>query len=246
MFKFFKTILVLLALISFANAASNQLGEKEIKDIEALNLFKGLQVKINRGFDNGDMYLLNVTVKDQESKIFLTKDKKFLIAGDVVDTNSGRPLMIPDMPVDLTPTIGKEVFTFGKGKDEYVLFTDPECPYCKKFESYFHNIEDKVKIRVFFFPLEFHKDAKDLSLYIMSQKSYADKVKAMTTAKADTPEFVNRKIDKKELEKLEKHLAEQMEIATHLGVSGTPSVFDKDGNKVSWAQMLQDYGIEIK
>lgn len=245
MFKLLKVVFIIGALVTFANAAE-KLSDKEIKEIEALKLFQGAQVKVLRGFDSGDMYLLNVNVRGQATKIYLTKDKKYLISGDVVDTNTGRPVTVPDMPVDLTPTIGKEAFTFGKGKDEYVLFTDPECPYCKKFESYFKQIEDKVKIRVFFFPLDFHKSAKDISLYIMSQKSYEDKVKAMTTVKADSKDFVNRKIDKKELEKLEKHLASQMEIAKHLGVSGTPSVFDKNGNKVSWAAMLQGFGIVVK
>lgn len=242
MLKLFKTIFVALALISYANAAS-KISEKEIKEIETLKLFQGAEVKVMQGFDAGSLYMLNVTVKGKADQIFLSKDKKYLIAGDVISTENGKPL---EVPVDITPTLGKEAFTFGKGTDEYVLFTDPECPYCKKFESYLHQIEDKVKIRVFFYPLDFHKNAKDISLYIMSQKSYEDKVKAMTTTTAKSPEFVNRKIAKTELEKLQKQLDEQMTIAGKLGVRGTPSLFDKTGNKVSWAQMLSDYGIVVK
>jgi len=245
MLKLMKTVLVLFALTSFANAM-DQISDKLVKEIESLNLFQGAQVKVLRGFDSGDMYLLNVNVRGQQSKIYLTKDKKYLIAGDVVNTDSGRALAIPDLPVDIKLTLDKEAFTFGKGTDEYVLFTDPECPYCKKFESYFSQIEDKVKIRVFFYPLPSHANAKDISLYIMSQKSYEDKVKAMTTTKADTPAFVNRKIDEKELAKLEKTLQEQMEIANKLGVRGTPSVFDTKGNKVSWVEMLQKYGVKVQ
>ncbi len=242
MLKLFKTIFVALALVSFANAAT-KISDKEIKEMESLKLFQGAQVKIKQGYDAGSLYMLNVTVRGKSDQVFLSKDKKYLIAGDVISTENGRPL---EVPVDLAPTLGKEAFTFGKGKDEYVLFTDPECPYCKQFESYFHQIEDKVKIRVFFYPLDFHKDAKDISVFIMSQKSYEDKVKAMTTTTASSKEFINRKIDKAELEKLEKHLAEQMVVAGRLGVRGTPSVFDKNGNKVSWAEMLQSYGVVVK
>lgn len=245
MLKLFKTIFVALALISFANANS-QISDKEIKEIEALKLFKDAGVKVNRGFTADGMYLLNVSVRGKSDKVYLTKDKKYLIAGDVINANTRMPLVVPDLPVDIKPTLGKEAFTFGKGKDEYVLFTDPECPYCKKFESYFHQIEDKVKIRVFFYPLDFHKNAKDISLFIMSQKSYEDKVKAMTTTTKDSEDFKNRKIENAELEKLQKHLAEQMEIANKLGVRGTPAVFDKKGNKVSWAAMLQAYGITVQ
>lgn len=242
MLKLLKAIFIALTIVSVASAAT-KISEKEINEMNSLPLFKGAQININQAYDAQSLYLLNVTIRGKADSIFLTKDKKYIIAGDVISTQDGRPL---EVPVDLSSTLGKEAFTFGKGKDEYVLFTDPECPYCKKFESYFSQIEDKVKIRVFFFPLDFHKNAKDISLFIMSQNSYEEKVKAMTTTTKDSTEFKNRKIKKEKLEKLEKHLKEQMKIAASLGVRGTPSVYDKNGNKVSWALMLQNYGIEIK
>lgn len=242
MIKLLKTIFIALTLVTVANAAS-KISSADIKEIESLRLFQSAQVKVKDGYDADSVYQLNVTVKGKADKVFLTKDKKYLIAGDVISTENGQPL---EVPVDLTPTVGKEAFTFGKGKDEYVLFTDPECPYCKQFEAYFPQIEDKVKIRVFYFPLDFHKNAKDISLYIMSQKSYEDKVKAMIGTTKDTPAFKNRKISKDELAKLEKQLESQLKVAAELGIRGTPSVFDKEGNKVSWAAMLQGYGIVVK
>ena len=242
MIKILKSIFIALVFVSFANAAT-KISQNEIKEIEALKLFQGAQVTVNQGYDAGSLYVLNVTVRGNADKVYLTKDKKYLISGDVLSTDSGQPL---EVPVDIALTKEKEAFTFGTGKDEYVLFTDPECPYCKKFESYFEQIEDKVKIRVFFFPLQSHANAKDISLYIMSQKSYEDKKKAMTTTTKDTPAFVNRKIDAKDLEKLEASLAEQMIVANKLGIRGTPSVFDTKGNKVSWVEMLQGYGITVK
>ncbi len=244
MSKFIKLFAVAFALISTAYATT--VSSKEIKQIENLELFKKAGIKVEKADKKDDLYLLNISIKGRADKIYLSKDKKYLIAGDVVNTTTGRPLSIPDMPVDIKITQGKEALTFGKGKDEYVLFTDPECPYCKKFESYFSQIENKVKIRVFFYPLSFHKNAKDISLYIMSQKGYEAKVKAMTTTKEDSEDFKNRKIGKATLEKLEKHLNEQMAIATKLGIRGTPSLFDTKGNKVNWVQMLHNYSIKVK
>lgn len=242
MLKILKSLFIALALVSFANAAT-KISENEKNSIEALTLFKGAQVKITQGYDAGSLYVLNVTVQGNPDKIFLTKDKKYLLSGQAVSTTDGQAL---EVPIDISITKAKEAFTFGTGKDEYVLFTDPECPYCKKFESYFEQIEDKVKIRVFFFPLQSHANAEDISLYIMSQKSYEDKKKAMTTVTKDTPAFVNRKIDAKDLEKLKASLDEQMNVANKLGIRGTPSVFDAKGNKVSWVEMLQGYGITVK
>ena len=242
MFKIIRNMLIALAMFSTLNAADN-LSKEELTKIQNLPLFQRAQVEVKQGYDAGSVYLLNVTVQGKGDKIFLTKDKKFLIAGDVISTQNGQPL---EVPADLTPTLGKEAFTFGTGKDEYVLFTDPECPYCKKFEEHFPKIEDKVKIRVFYFPLDFHKNAKDISLYVMSQKSYKDKVNAMINTTKDTPAFKNKKYAKGEKEELQKHLDSQLEVARKLGIRGTPSVYDKDGNKVVWATMLQKYGVNVQ
>jgi len=242
MLKTIRNILLSVAMFSSVNA-SQSISQNEIKEIQNLELFKRAQVEVKQGYDVDSVYLLNVTVQGKSDKIFLTKDKKYLITGDVISTKNGQPL---EVPADLKPTIGKEAFTFGTGKDEYVLFTDPECPYCKKFEEHFPKIEDKVKIRVFYYPLDFHKNAKDISLYVMSQKSYKDKVNAMINTTKDTPAFKNKKYSKGEKEKLEKHLNSQLEVAKKLGIRGTPSVYDKDGNKVVWAAMLQKYGVKLQ
>ncbi len=242
MIKTTRNILLALCLTTGLSAA-DKLSEKELKEIQALPLLNMAKVQVQDGTDFGSLYGLNVKVQGRMDTVFLTKDKKYLLPGDAISTQNGQPL---ELPIDISPTLGKEAFTFGKGKDEYVLFTDPECPYCKKFESYFSQIEDKVKIRVFFFPLSFHENAKDISLYIMSQNSYKDKVDAMINTTKDSEDFKNRKIDSTKLAKLEKSLEEQMTIATDLGISGTPTLFDKNGNRIVWAQMLQDFEIEVK
>lgn len=242
MITMIKSIFIALVIVSFANGSS-KLSQNEIKEIEALPLFQGAQVSIKEGYDKGSVYILNVTVRGQSDSIYVTKDKKYLISGDVMSTHDGQRL---EIPADMTVTQGKEAFTFGTGKDEYILFTDTECPYCKKFESYFSQIEDKVKIRIFFYPLASHSNAKDISLYIMNQKSYKEKVDALLNTTKDTSAFVNRKIEAKELAKLESHLTQQMEVANKLGIRGTPSVYDTEGNKVSWVDMLQGYGITVK
>ena len=205
---------------------------------------KRSEISLTKGLDAGSLFILNIKAKNNAiDTIYLTKDKKYLISGDVLDANNGMPL---DMPVDMNLLKGKEAFTFGKGKDEYVLFTDPECPYCKNFESYFKQIEDKVKIRIFYYPLDFHKNAYDLSLFIMSQKTLEDKINTMITTSATDEKFINRKISDSKKQELEKKLNEQIELAYTLGVQGTPAMFDKDGNKVIWVKLLQDLGINVK
>ncbi len=239
MFKITKSILLLLALVSSVSALE-KLSPNEIKSIQELQLLQRAKVTVKQGYDTGSLYLLKILVQGRNDKIFLTRDKKYLITGDVISTKDGQPL---DVPADLSNSIGKEAFTFGTGKDEYILFTDPECPYCEKFEKHFPKISNKVKIRIFYFPLDFHKNAKAISLYVMSQKTQEAKVNAMLHTDKDTAAFKYKKYKKGELEKLEKHLNIQLEVAKELGIRGTPSVYDKDGNKIVWSDMLKKYGV---
>jgi len=150
------------------------------------------------------------------------------------------------LPVDLSITSNKEALTFGSGKDEYILFTDLECPYCKKFEAFFPALEKHVKIRVFFFPLSFHKNARDLSIYVMSQPTHKKMIDAYLNANAMNSDFINRKIDKNTEAKLQIKLEEQIEIAQKLNIVGTPTLFDKDGKKIVWVKLLEKYNIALK
>ena len=244
MFNFTKNVLISSLLFSSVlNAANKEVPKNEIAQMEQLELLKRAQIKINKAYDIGSLYILNITVQGNADEIYLTKDKKLILSGDVIDATNGMKI---SAPVDLTGIAGKEAFVFGKGTEEYILFTDPECPYCKKFESYLPQIESKVKIRVFYFPLESHENAKDLSLYIMSQKTLNAKIDAMFDASENLDKVKNAKYTQAELAKLEKSLEEQIQIGMKLNVQGTPTIFDKEGKSVVWVNLLEKFGIEVK
>ncbi len=225
-----------------ANALS-EISKDKLTKIQNLTLIKKANIQVKKAYDLGSLYALDSRIQGQSQELFLTKDTKVLIAGEAIKTNTGEKLSVP---ADVSKLDGKEAFTFGTGDDEYYLFTDPECPYCKKFESYFKQIEDKVSMKVFYYPLDFHANARDISLYVMSQDTKKEKIDAMLNTTKNTPAFKNRDIDPKKLQKLEKELDTQIELAQELGVRGTPAVYDKKGNKVSWVRLLQEFGIEVK
>mgnify|MGYP001770768161 FL=1 len=244
MTKILKLSLLVFSFLSVLNAYEpKEVTKEEIKQINNLNLLQKADIKVSKAFDMGSIYILDSIIQGKPQELFLTKDKKVLIAGNVMDVNSGDAITLP---VDLSNTIGKEALTYGSGKDEYILFTDPECPYCKKLESFFPKLEKHVKIRVFFFPLSFHNNARDLSIYFMSKNTNEEKIKAMLNTNADSKEFKNRKISKDQLAKLEKSLEEQMIIAQKLNIRGTPTLFNKDGKKIVWVELLKKYNIDLQ
>jgi thiol:disulfide interchange protein DsbC len=244
MFDFTKKMIISSLLFTCAlHAANKEVSKNEIAQMEQLELLKKAQIKITKAYDIGSLYILNINVQGNTDEIYLTKDKKLILSGDVIDVSNGMKITAP---ADLTGVRGKESFVYGKGTEEYFLFTDPECPYCKKFESYLPQIEDKVKIRVFYYPLESHENAKDLSLYVMSQKTLALKIEAMFNTSENLENAKNAKYSQVELVKLEKKLDEQMQIAANLNVQGTPTIFDKDGKSIVWVNLLEKFGIEVK
>jgi thiol:disulfide interchange protein DsbC len=211
--------------------------------MEQLELFKRAQIKITKAYDAGSVYILVINVQGNKDEIYLTKDKKLVLAGDAIDPSTGMKI---SAPVDVAPLRNKEAFIYGKGSEEYFLFTDPECKYCKMLETYLPKIQDKVKIRIFYYPLDSHTNAKDLSLYILSQKTTEKKIAAMFDSTANIEKIKSVKYSQAEREKLEKQLDEQMQIGMNLNVQGTPTLFDKDGKSIIWIDLLNKFGIEVK
>lgn len=244
MFDFTKKVIISsLVLASTLSADYKEVSKVEIAQMEQLELFKRAQIKINKAYDTGSLYILNISVQGNPDEIYLTKDKKLVLAGDVIDASNGMKIT---SPADVAPIRGKEAFVYGTGTEEYFLFTDPECKYCKMLESYLPKIQDKVKIRVFYYPLDSHTNAKDLSLYIMSQKTADKKISAMFDSTTIIEKAKSMKYTPAELEKLEKQLDEQIQIGMKLNVQGTPTLFDKDGKNIIWVNLLEKFGIEVK
>jgi len=114
----------------------------------------------------------------------------------------------------------------GSNRYEFVVFTDPECPYCKRVEEYLHKTKPNMTFHINYMPLPFHKKAKDWSLQILSSK---DKVKAMKTI-TKTNKDLNITITKEAKEQLKA----MEDVARSLNIKGTPTLFviDKKTNKV--------------
>lgn len=223
--------------------ASGELTKKEMNEIEKLPIFTGSGMHIIKAFKDEQFYLLRVNIQENIQELVLTTDKKYLIAGKIYDVTSGEEVAIPN---DVSILDAKEALTYGSGKDVYYLFTDPECPYCKKFESYFEDIEKDVQLKIFFFPLSFHKNAIALTQYILDNKTNDSKVKAMLSVSVDSKEFKNKKYTEKQKDSLNKIIDENMKLAEELGVRGTPALFDINGKALSWVNVLQRYGVEVK
>jgi thiol:disulfide interchange protein DsbC len=100
------------------------------------------------------------------------------------------------------------------------VFTDPECPYCKKLEQNMLGIKG-IKFYTFLFPLErIHPDARAKATSIWCAKNQHEALlqvmlegKTLSAGTCDTPIDAN------------------IALAASLGISGTPTLIAGDGRK---------------
>lgn len=113
------------------------------------------------------------------------------------------------------------------GKDyEFVIFTDPECPYCKMAESLIAT--GNTDLHLIFSPLDFHKNAENWSKIILSAKDTKKAMEDIKNGNIPTDIAITKDAENK--------LAEMMKLSQELNVpnTGTPKILiiDKKQDKI--------------
>lgn len=232
--KIFKIIILILLVksITFAADISND-------KLTKLKAFTDIGAKITANTligKNLDLYLVKgIDAKGQAFSIVTDKNGDYLVlTNNVFDVKKQSSIKIP---VDMSALKDKELFTYGTGKDVYYVFTDPECPYCHKFEASWEKLKDKVTFKVFFFNLDFHKNANAMSRWILSAKSNDEKAARLgAIGKGDT-KYKDLKLNDEQIKAFGKILEQSKALGVQVGVQGTPAVFDTKGNSINWTTL---------
>lgn len=113
----------------------------------------------------------------------------------------------------------------GSGARKLYIFTDPDCPYCKKLEVELAKI-DNVTIYTFMYPLEsLHPDAKRKSRAIWCA---TDKLKAWES-------FMLAGQDVPKNDSCDNPVEQNVRLGESLGFRGTPTIIFADGLSVAGA-----------
>jgi len=223
-----RMFLTAILLSGIANA-DKLLDKKSLKDIKTKSkILKYTKMEITKGMDLGTLYMLEGRSRGKVMNIFITKDFKTTIVGAGFDENGKRIEFLTDMK----PYIKKALWRVGNGKKEYFVFTDPQCPYCKKFEQSLKYLKKDITLYLFLLPLDFHSDARAMSKYILSKKSSKQRAKAMQDIINGDTSYKTAKYSKKESKKLDKMIDESIQISQKLNIKGTPSVLDINGKEI--------------
>lgn len=163
---------------------------------------------------------------------------KYLIDGSIIDTNSMtnvtaerqrdleesklRKLAFPfeQLPFDLAIKKVK-----GDGSRQIAVFSDPDCPFCKRLERDLEKVTN-VTIYLFLFPIEqLHPKAPAVSRAIWCS---ADRVKAWD-------EYMLKGVAPKAAGTCPNPVDKLVEFGATKRITGTPTIFFADGKRVPGA-----------
>mgnify|MGYP001103865464 CR=1 FL=1 len=113
-------------------------------------------------------------------------------------------------------------YTPPKGGDKIVyFFTDPDCPYCEQAKSKIKQIADEkgITIKVIFFPLPMHPQAKGKAIsFICSKATYED--------------YLNNHYGNQQCPEGEEKVNKSIELAEELRINGTPTFITQNGKRI--------------
>jgi len=230
--KNFKTLGIVAMLAASLFAQNTKVPDKVMSKIKKMDFVTRGQFNIKDSRDLGDIYVLKASLpRVPKITVFVTKDLNKIIIGQGF-TKSGKKI---EFLTNITKYKKGALWTVGNGSKEYIMFTDPECPFCQALEKNLKNLKKDVKIYVYLFPLSFHHDAKSMSRWILTQK---DKATAIVSIARGNNAYKKAKYTDEEAKKLNAIIAKSSALAIKLGARGTPTVYDLEGRQENWPNLL--------
>jgi thiol:disulfide interchange protein DsbC len=153
-----RLLMPLLATVLVTTACSA--GESEIrKNIEAR--FPGAKVDSVTKTPVSGIYEVIV---DGDQVIYSDSNASYVLVGEMLETKDKRNLTrerldkLQEVKFDTLPLDQAIKVVKGDGSRKLAVFSDPDCPYCRKLEPELAKLNN-VTIYTFLYPLPFHKDA---------------------------------------------------------------------------------------
>ena len=217
----------LFVFIFLLNIYSLQANEKSLQKLieQQYQDIKIQSIKKTNFNDLYEVYLGNQIIYTDQSFKFLIiegqlvdpKSKKNITAERLTDLQK---IAFENLPLDLAIKIKK-----GIPQKKVAVFSDIDCPFCRKLEKEVLMKLDNVEIYTFIFPLAIHPEAEQKSLKIWcSDDPAANWVNFMKTA--DLPDNNGD---------CASPIDEIQNFAKKYGIQSTPTIIFEDGKRVSGA-----------
>lgn len=237
-------ILFLALLLSMISADIKYLTSAEIQNLSKTSkILSNSFTRIIEGIDEGDSYFLELQDRGKNVNCFIDKKSGMIYKGDRYDSNGTKSVFVksPARIAKFQKTIEQSImFSYGTGKEDLYVFTDPECPYCQKFERMAKGLLDKYRVHVILYPLRFHKKAPAMTAWILDAKTDEEKHHRMEEVMINHSQAYQKFYGKTYTRQTQQLLRQGMNAVRVLQVRGTPSIFDKNFKKINWGKLLKN------
>ena len=232
------------AMITLLQATDTIVDKAKLQKIKAENkILQKPSLQLLGALERPGNYFLKLEAKSPRGMQLLTAflDKKTgeLHIGTGYEKD-GKPILFPKDADIIKAGVS---FSYGKGSKDLYLVTDPECPYCVKFEKAAEGKLDEYRVHVILYPLPFHKKAPAMVEWIMQGKSDAEKKERLSQVTLEkSTEYKTLITDAKKPFKYTPETQEQMnrslKAIRELGVRGTPATYDASFTQVPWSSIV--------
>jgi thiol:disulfide interchange protein DsbC len=209
---------------------------------EATTLLKGIDKVLAVEFSElPGFWTVDAEKAGQKFPIFIDFSKKFVLAGSIIkiatgedltqqrlaQLNKGKPAAAPQSAavkkVDVKSIPLDDAILLGRAdaKSKVIVFTDPECPYCKKLHIELQEVvkaDPNIAFLIKLMPLKMHPNAYGLSKTILCSANPLSVLEAVFAGAPVAPSACpTTKVD------------ETLATAQQLGVTSTPTLILPDG-----------------
>ena len=238
------TLTATATLMSTVMATETVVDQSKLPELKKLN--KVLQdpvLTIKGAIEKPESYVLKLEAKGQRGSqnitAFLNKKTSELYIGSAYD-KEGNAILFPKDPKIVKAGVA---FSYGKGSKDIYLITDPECPYCTKFEKAANGKLEDYTVHVILFPLSFHKKSPAMIEWIMMGKDDAQKKERFEEVmlKGSTKYTELIKDAKKPFvysSTMQTYMGKSETASREMNMRGTPALYDANFNPISQDDLL--------
>lgn len=222
-----------IAAIVLAVALPAAADEAAVRRMIQEKLQGGAQLESVQKMPWGSLYEVVVRAADGPLVYYVDEEAKVVIAGQVIDAKSGRNLTeerqreLNKVNFSALPFQWAITSKRGTGRRKIAILSDPNCPYCKRFEEDLAKLDD-ITVHILPYPVISPMSVRQSKAVWCSK----DRVKAWN-------DLMFKRIEPQAAPDCDTPIEKIVEIGRRLGASATPTWFVETGERYSGAMPLE-------
>ena len=224
---------ILAAALLIIFAAGSSADEAAVRRLISSKLRPGDTVETVQKTSYGDLYEIAMRTAEGPLVYYVDSGATVIIAGSIIDARTGKDLTdarrraLSAIKWDSLPLQSAVTTVRGSGRRKIAVFSDPNCPFCQRFEATLDKVAD-ITVHIFLYPvIKPESVALTKSVWCSPDRARAWNdlmlrgIRPRASPDCDTP------VDK------------LVQLGRRLGASSTPTWFLPDGERRSGTMPLE-------